>query len=87
MCTDFAILFVYIFADVSWVFTVTLAGWYEKGPSLGPRSRSTIYQQLGPWESHLNISGSQFLSAKRVFALASLQGPFLLDPLSPYTSL
>lgn len=60
-CVQILLFYLFIFfVDVSWVFTVTLAGWYEKGPRLGPRSWSTIYQQLGPWESRLNISGSQF---------------------------
>lgn len=82
MCRDFAISFVYIFVAISWVFTVTLAQWYEKGPRLGPRSHSTIYSPapqsgtLGKPSWHLWIWAS--LSAKWGFGLTHLRGPFSL---------
>lgn len=86
MYRDFAILFVYIFVAVSWVFTVTLVRWYEKGPRLGSISCSTVCQQLGPRESRLSIFDSQFLDLQSGgVGLANLQGSSLFDLLWPYT--
>lgn len=82
MYRDFAILFVYIFVAVSWVFTVTLVRWYEKGPRLGSISCSTVCQQLGPRESRLSIFDSQFLDLQSGgVGLANLQGSSLFDRL------
>ena len=53
-CVQILLYHLFIFwGAVSWVFTVTLAGWFEKGPRLRPESCSIIYRVLGPWESHL----------------------------------
>lgn len=91
MCRDFSILFVCISVTVSWVFTVTLAGWCEKGQGWGqdPAPQSTVLpHNLGSWESHLNISGCPFpyLQSGGLDWLIS-KVPSLFDLLWPYTSI
>lgn len=71
--------FVYLFLWLSRGCTVSLAGWYEKGPRLGSRSYSTICQRLGPRESHHSLPNSQFPYLQSGgFGLANLQGPLSL---------
>ena len=60
MYRDFAILFVYVFVAVSWVFTVTLVKWYEKGPRLG--SQYPVPQSASNWYLGKAISASLILS-------------------------